>query len=154
MNNPNIDIKDEIIDKYKELENKKKEYIIRSKSNNFDITDTFLSINKQVEIYFIEECNKLKISRSEGVDMVIAYIYSSNRNNKKAFLFDIFGEIIYENLKKNIKSPLNEGYIMCKNCGKRVKLKTPNSPQKYCEKCAKRIKLKQNQENYKIVRKK
>lgn len=138
MNNPNIDIKDEIIDKYKELENKKKEYIIRSKSNNFNITDTFLSINKQVETYFIEECNNLKISRSEGVDMVIAYIYSSNRNNKKAFLFDIFGEIIYENLKKNIKSPLNEGYIMCKNCGKRIKQMTNN--QIYCEKCAKRTK--------------
>lgn len=150
MNNPNIDIKDEIIDKYKELENKKKEYIIRSKSNNFDITDTFLSINKQVETYFIEECNNLKISRSEGVDMVIAYIYSSNRNNKKAFLFDIFGEIIYENLKKNIKSPLNEGYIMCKNCGKRIK--QTNGKREYCEKCSKKIDREKAKERMKNVR--
>lgn len=150
MNNPNIDINDELIDVYKELENKKKECIVRSKENDFDIMDTFLSINKQVEQYFIDECNKLKISKVEGVDMVIAYIYSSNRNNKKAFLFDIFGEIIYENLKKNIKSPLDNGYIMCKNCGKRVK--QTNNKLLYCDKCSKKIKNEMNRINMKKYR--
>ena len=55
-------------------------------------------------------------------------------NHKKSFLFNCFGDIIIENLKQNIKEPLENGYILCSVCGERTK-KTSNS-KKMCDKCA------------------
>ena len=70
--------------------------------------------------------------------MVVKYIYGTKKNNRKGFLFDVFGEEIYNNLKHSITKPLGE-YVMCNVCGKRV-VKT-NNRAKYCDECAKKINI-------------
>ena len=72
---------------------------------------------KEDLLKLLEEENVLEI---DAVDMIIRYIYTTNRNSKKGLLFDLFGDIIYNNLKSNIAKPLGE-YIMCECCGERVK---------------------------------
>ena len=72
------------------------------------------------------------------VDMVVKYIYEKHKNQRKSLLWDVFGEDIINNIKTNLRYSLENGYIMCKNCGKRIKQNTNN--QIYCDKCAKRIK--------------
>ena len=53
------------------------------------------------------------------------------------------GKTLLDNLNKNLaREHLDNGYIMCECCGKRVK-KT-NNRVIYCEKCAKKVKNLQN----------
>lgn len=52
--------------------------------------------------------------------------------------------IIYNNLKNNIKEPLDDGWILCDECGVRCKANANSSI--YCKKCAKTIeKIKTNE---------
>ena len=136
MNNHKIEIDNGVIEKYKELERERGERVALSKITLGDTTDT--SIIKIIKDEFEFYLSEMNISLIDGIDMITKYIYTTNRNSRKGFLFDLFGDIIYENLRRNIKEPLGE-YIMCEVCGIRVKLETPNSKRKYCEKCAKRV---------------
>lgn len=142
MNNSKIEINDEVILKYKELEEKKGIFIINAKAQNDRDCNILAIVYEFMKKEFVEFCKLNNIELVDAVDMIIRYIYTTNRNSKKGTLFDIFGDIIYENLKKNIKMPLDKGYIMCECCGKRVK-KT-NNRVIYCEKCAKKVKNLQN----------
>ena len=140
MNNIKVQIDDRIINKYKELDNRRNETIalyklIMDKESNLNISDIIAN-------EFKKYCNEVGIAVVEAIDMIIKYTYVTNRNSRKGFLFDIFGDVIYNNLKNNITKPLGE-YIMCQACGERVKLTTSNSPTKYCSKCAKKIKQEQ-----------
>lgn len=135
MNNSNIEINEDIVNTYKELEKNKRELFTKAKSNNIAKEEILSSVNSQIKISFIAECNKNNIDIRDGIDMVVRYIYSKNRNSKKSFLFDIFGDIIYSNLKNNINKLLDDGYIMCECCGRRVRKETNN--QVYCKDCAK-----------------
>ena len=142
MNNCRIEINDNIINTYKELEKNKRDYAIKSNilSLETDEEEKF-DLNGNIRKSFCNICEINNISLKDGIDMVIRYTYSKNKNSKKDFLFNIFGDIIFNNLKSNIKKPLGEEYIMCECCGERVERKANN--QQYCEKCAKKIKQEQ-----------
>ena len=104
---------------------------------------------KEDLLKLLEEEN---VSEIDAVDMIIRYIYTTNRNSKKGLLFDLFGDIIYNNLKSNIAKPLGE-YIMCECCGERVKLEgSKDNSLKYCVKCSKDIRKKQTREAVKRYR--
>lgn len=145
MNRPKIEINNDIVNKYNELEGNKGLYIINAK-NNIDREENILSIvYSQIKKEFVQYCKDNNVTLTEAIDMIIKYIYTTNRNSKKGLLFDLFGDIIYKNLKSNIKEPLGE-YIMCECCGKRVKNTVNNKI--YCEKCSKQIKMIKNRESY------
>ena len=115
-------------------------YIINAKQLS-DSDESILNVvYKKIKEDFINFCDLNAVSKQDAVDMIIKYIYTTNRNSKKSFLFDLFGDIIYNNLKNRIDKPLGE-YIMCEVCGERV-LNTVNN-RIYCDKCAKKIKQEQ-----------
>ena len=78
------------------------------------------------------------------VDMIVKYGFEKDEM-KLAFIFNVFGDSIIDNLNKNLaREHLDKGYIMCECCGKRVK--NTNGKVKYCEKCAKEVnKIKTNE---------
>lgn len=136
MRNSKIEINNDIINKYKELERKKSEYIMNSKKTEDD-KNIIGIVYRKMKKEFIEYCNSLEIKLNDAIDMIVRYIYTTNRNSKKGFLFELFGKEIYENVLSKIDKPLGE-YIMCECCGERVK--NTNGKTLYCNICAKKIK--------------
>lgn len=154
MNNSNIEINENIVDTYKQLEKNKNLYIINAKNNGTIKDDIYKIVYNNIKNSFKDTCLKNNITLIDGIDIVIRYIYSKNKNSKKDFLFSIFGDIIYENLKNNIKNSLDNGYIMCEKCGKRVKLNgVKDTSKKYCDSCSKEIQKELTRERVKKFRK-
>ena len=140
MFNKNIDIDQDIIDKYNEL-SLKKHFMINicedDDKNNIsylfqEIKERLMDVNSDV-IYI--------------ADVLVKYLYSVKKSRFKETLWICFGDIIFENLKMNIEKSFEDGYMMCEECGDRVK-KT-NNKQKYCLKCWKEIRKQQNKDNFK-----
>lgn len=138
MNNSKIEINNSIIDKYKELDKEKQMMFVDKKKQGMKKEEIYLTVFKDIRIEFESFCNESSVNIVDAIDMIIKYIYSTNKNKLKGFLFDIFGDIIYNNLKNNIKQPLGK-YRMCEVCGKRFEV--TNNMGCYCKKCAKKIKL-------------
>ncbi|NGT46989.1 hypothetical protein G6Z00_14120 [Clostridium perfringens] len=68
--------------------------------------------------------------------MIIKWSFK-NAESRLAFIFQTFGQTIVENLKNNFKNnSVDDGYILCKDCGKRIK-KTNNRMVR-CVECAKK----------------
>lgn len=137
MNNSKIEINNSIIDKYKELDKEKQMMFVDKKKQGMKKEEIYLTVFKDIRIEFESFCNASNIDIVDAIDMIIKYIYSTNKNKLKGFLFDIFGDIIYNNLKNNIKQPLGK-YKMCEVCGKRFEITNiKNTSQIYCKKCSK-----------------
>ncbi|WP_409069896.1 hypothetical protein ACFLKB_12030 [Clostridium sp. FAM 1755] len=118
------------IDEYvREFENEDEEDM---KKTNFK--EMFYSEARKEFLNFSKEIN---IDYVECVDMIIKYTYKTN-DLKMAFLWNVFGAIIINNLNRNINKPLDNGYMMCTECGKRVKRETNN--QKRCKVCSRKQK--------------
>lgn len=122
---------------------------------NEDIKNKFLELNKRkcssddnlkrntfydvIRKEFFDYCKEINIKVIDAVDMFVKYVYVKNKYVNKNMMWNVFGSIILNNMKNNIKKPLEEGkYIMCKCCGTRVK--NTNGKVKYCKACA----IKQN----------
>ena len=150
MCNKDIEINNDIINTYKKLESEKNTYMINAKNLDVKKEDVIDRVYKNIKKEFSNECASKGYGLVEGIDMVILYIYTTNKNSKKGLLFDLFGDIIYENLLSNIKKPLGEGFIMCECCGDRARNK--NGKTLYCKKCAKIIKNDNDRERIKKIR--
>lgn len=121
-----------IIDKYNELDLKKYFMINRDRMNEDDYNNlvyTYQTIRN--EIYLINDDLKFI------VDVLVKYLYEQKRSNHKTTLWSSFGDVIVDNIERNIKRKLNEGYIQCIECGKLVIPKANN--QKYCPYCWKEV---------------
>lgn len=145
MRNSKIEINNDIINRYKGLDREKQMMFADKKKQGLSKEEIYTVVFKNVRNDFEKTCNDLNVDIVDAIDMVIKYIYSTNKNRLKGFLFDIFGDIIYSNLKSNIKQPLGK-YKMCELCGKRFELVVVNSNAKYCKKCAKKMLQKQKNE--------
>lgn len=77
------------------------------------------------------------------VNVLVKYYYSNNIEDKRT-LWEVYGDVIINNIKQNVD--LNT--ILCSKCGKRFK--PNNNKQKYCEECAKEI----ERENWRRSKKK
>lgn len=150
MNNSRIEVNSEIINCYKELENEKNKSFADAKNGNFDKEDIYINVFSNIRDKFKYKCEELGVKIQDGVDMIIRYIYITNRNSKKGFVFDLFGDFIYENLKNNIKKPLGK-YIMCEVCGERV-LDNESKNRKYCKGCSV-IVIKEQKKQWKLQKK-
>ena len=156
LHNKNIEINQEIINYYIELEEKTrkliKQYAIKYKDEDSDF-------NYKESAYNEARKDTLDFIKGNGLDYLdivdIIIKYSFNEDEMKlAFVFNVFGAVIINNLNYNLRNvSLDNGFEMCEVCGKRFKIKSANSNQKYCDKCAKEIKLQQNRESYKRLRK-
>lgn len=124
MNNSRLDIDEMIIDKYTELDIKKKfmTNIVDNDTNNIsvvykNIRDQLLEINSDIKYV---------------TDVLVKYLYQHKKSNYKTTLWECFGDIIVENLKNNIERKLNNK-IQCESCGTRID--AIHNQKKYCNDC-------------------
>lgn len=142
MNDFKIKINDNVINKYKELNKEMQKDFMKCINYDEDMSKQRLAslIYDNTYLQFEGYCKNNNIDIIDAADMIIKYIYKNKRDSKKAFLFNILGDIILTNLKINIKSPLGKEkgkYFLCKNCGKRIR-RTSNR-QVFCIDCANEI---------------
>ncbi|MBY6996500.1 hypothetical protein FDF15_13590 [Clostridium botulinum] len=143
-NQNNIEVDENVKNKYLELEkitlDKIDEYVREfqnkdeedMKKTNFK--EMFYSEARKEFLDFSKEIN---IDYVDCVDMIIKYTYKTN-DLKMAFMWNAFGAVIINNLNRNINKPLDNGYMMCTECGKRVKRETNN--QIRCKSCSEKQK--------------
>lgn len=157
MNNIHVDLKSdvakEVIEKYKELKQNMEIYFM-CVCNLSDVINNDEEVSKERIAYIVytslrqefeDFCKTKEINIVECVDIIIKYIYKSNKDCKKGFLFNILGDIILDNLKNNIeiKQP-KEGCIFCECCGKEVEKKS--NRQTMCLECAEEKRKKKDRE--------
>lgn len=129
VSDSDIAIDEEVIAKYIELGG---EY--RFKVNIEDDKDNYGYIRKCI----IEDFLELGYTENELSDMLVKYGFSINKRAKKELLWLCFGDIIYENLVKNIGNKTT----VCSKCGKRFEKTHPK--QIYCEDCDRGYQKKKN----------
>ncbi len=143
MHNSRIVVNDDVAKKYDELNDLKDTYFRDAKRANLTKDEVATSIYTQIKNELLQAFPELGVI--EITDMIIKHIYK-NKDCKKTFLFNCFGDIIVDNLKKNL-----DGTIQCSKCGCRVKLTGKN--QKMCPDCAKEENRKKAKERISASRK-
>lgn len=134
-----------IIEKYEILNNQIKSYFAKAKEDDSGEENVKIAIASRVytiiRTEFEEFANELDSNIVDATDIIVRYIYSdkNKKDCKKAFLFDVLGDIILRNIEKNIevRTPrrrARKGYIFCSACGKEVKRES--NRQKFCNECA------------------
>ncbi|NFO30402.1 hypothetical protein FDB41_06770 [Clostridium botulinum] len=99
----------------------------------------FVKSRVNVEGLKLRESNKI-INKEYYIiiDNIIKYTMFEDEN-KMAFIFNVFGATIINNLNKNLKNcSVDNKYILCEKCGERVK--NTNGKRKLCEDCANKVK--------------
>lgn len=127
------DINDIVIEEYKRLNKEMQKYFFKNEA--MEKEEIACAVWDIIGCEFDEFCRENNIEYVDAVDIILEHIYKSNPDCKKKLLFSVFGDVIVKNLKDNIKNSLDDGYIMCKGCGKRVEKK--NNRQTLCPECAK-----------------
>lgn len=136
MFNSEVIINEEIVDRYTELD-LKKHFMINSQDEECsnivylyqEIKNTILDMNPDINYV---------------TDVLVKYLYEHKKSNFKTTLWECFGDVMVENLKRNIPNGFDDGYTLCEVCGKRIE---DSSNKKYCKECAKEIWLEQNRIN-------
>ncbi|MDD4780339.1 MAG: hypothetical protein PHT02_07025 [Tissierellia bacterium] len=142
FNQDNFEVNKEVITKYLALEkatlNKIDEYA--REFNNEDEEDMKKTNFKEMYYSearqeFLDFTKNINVNYVDCIDMIIKYIYKTN-DLKMAFMWNVFGAVIINNINRNIKKSLDNGYMLCVECGKRVKKESNN--QVRCAVCAKK----------------
>lgn len=68
-----------------------------------------------------------------AVDVVVRYLYEEKDSKFKATLWSAFGDILYENLQRNMQARQLGNTVPCEQCGTRIEAKSNRS--KYCPSC-------------------
>ena len=135
MLNPDVEIDDLIVKEYTELDLKK--HFILGDSEDDDREDKFSYLYQEIR-------RKLLQINSDSfyvTDVLIKYLYFKKKSQFKTTLWSCFGDILVENLKRNVAT--KQKY--CEVCGDLIKQVTNN--QEYCKKCWKDIERKLWREN-------
>ena len=119
------DINEQIKNKYLELKNIK----INTKDN--DVKRAFYDT---LHYEFKRYCKMINMDIVEATDMIIKYVYVKRKDMNKTVLWNILGDLIINNMVNNIKKSLDDGYVMCSDCGTRIK--NTNGKVKRCKDCA------------------
>lgn len=135
MNDKNIKLDKNIIEKYTELDLKKPFLINKIEDEK---TSNTVFLYEDIKNKLLEVNNDIKYI----TDVLVKYLYNEKKSSYKTTLWECFGDVIVENLKNNITFKLNEGVILCEVCGKRIEDLMNN--RKYCKECAKEIKKQQD----------
>jgi len=148
----NFDINYRIIDFYLQLEKETRDKITayattcsdsdEDKNNSGYKYQCYSDARKKVLNYAKENDIKYEFL----VDNIIKYSFEDD-SLKMAFVFEVFGAVIINNINKNIKESIDKGYILCEDCGERVK--NTNGKTKRCKECADKVNKKKTNENKK-----
>lgn len=117
----NVHVKQEVVDLYDEI----------AKQYGFQI-----SVYEDEENYgyirtlTLDRFSSLGIPIEDICDMLVTHLFRDKINKRKGLFWLCFGDIVFENLKRNIP----KGSIQCRKCGNRFIPKTPN--QKICKECS------------------
>jgi len=149
MSNPDIEVNQNVIDKFLELD----------KQKNMMFINSVLPKSKCAKGIY-DECKKQLLLEFFGMDltsmadMIIKYLYTNKKESMKTFLWEAFGNIIVDNLRKNVGESfefLKKGKVArCKVCGDKFDVKS--NRQVMCEECAKDMQLKWQRESMKKIR--
>ena len=98
-------------------------------------------IMKDMSNKIIDELMKYGYSKKELADIFVKFQYHIKPNKRKTILWLCFGDIIFDNIEKNLKTMTEEELNMavkeCDDCGKEFFVKA-NSRIKRCDKCRKK----------------
>ena len=133
------ELADEVIEEYKKVDKEKNKYFFKvDELDEDDRREVVVATWSDIKDEFNKFCEEKEIDLIDAVDLIIKYIYSTRRDSKKTLLFNVFGDIIVNNLRTNIKNPLGDKigeYFICEFCGKRIKRES--NRQKMCKDCSK-----------------
>ena len=140
MNNPNTEIRQDIVDVYEKLE--KSHYYLTNKidSKYKNIDYVFSNIKEQIL--------ELGVSEVETCDVLVEYLFGKKSSKYKNVLWYCFGEVINQNLKHNLTKKYGEKSKPCIICGERIEIK--GKTDMYCEDCAR---IRKNEQMKRIMRK-
>ncbi|WP_255573148.1 hypothetical protein [Anoxybacillus sp. ST4] len=121
MKNKRVKLDDEIISKYEELDGNKKQFMNDQEE---------YKPHKTPYIYerIREELLKVNGDEQYVTDVLVKYLYAEKDSPFKTTLWSSFGDIIIQNMLRNLKNTKQ-----CEMCGERIERK---KKKKYCEKCA------------------
>ena len=121
MHNPEIVIDQACLDTYIKLNRKYHFKVNMNDSKNGNIS----YIANEIKT----ELGKFGHSDIEITDILVKHLYCNKNSKSKESLWFCYGDIIVDNLKRNI----GEDTTVCQKCGKRFKRETIN--EKYCVGC-------------------
>ena len=130
MRNDKVKEDEELVKKYLKLDLKKHFMIAKEDDETSNIPYLYRDIKRQLlevnsDIVYV-------------TDVLVSYLYNHKKANYKTTLWECFGDVIVENIKRNVDIKK----VYCENCGDLVDQTVNN--RKYCSSCAKDIKKKQN----------
>lgn len=144
---PDVDINEMVINKYNRMNKEMQKYFFKNEAMEKDEIGCAVWLVMKQE--FEDFCEDFKLNFVDAVDIIIKNVYKNSKNSKKKLLFNVFGDVIVENLNKNIKKP-EAGYLFCRKCGK--KTERESNSQTMCPKCREEnIKRQNNNRNKKKV---
>ncbi|MGZ7444939.1 RNA dependent RNA polymerase [Paenibacillus sp. TH7-28] len=128
MSSPTLSVhlNQEIIDRYKSLDLKSHYMLNHDDESKSNYRYIYSSIRNQLLSDGYDE--------TYVADMLIEYLYKYKNSSYKTTLWECFGDIMLENLKKNLKNKYAGKHTLCETCGKRIEMKSNRT--KYCEDCA------------------
>lgn len=138
MHDSSTEVDEEITDKFKSLT-----HYIKFRFDGDDESNNFEAVFNDVRQQMLTVCDdEVKI-----VDVLIKRLFDETKTDKKRAFWTIYGDIVYENVKKNV----NTEFVMCVDCGRRF-FKN-NQLQKRCSVCSVgHAKHKRKTEKYLICR--
>lgn len=114
-----------IIAKYEELDKRKRFMMNKSdgESNNYEYINQFIR----------EEILKVYNDPEYVTDVLVEYLYGIKKSSHKSLLWNIFGDIMYANLKRNLGNS-----ILCEDCN--VRFEPTKQRQTKCLDCQEKTK--------------
>ncbi|MGU9539167.1 hypothetical protein ACQX0N_09325 [Clostridium tepidum] len=88
-----------------------------------------------------EEILKVHNDEKYVTDILVEYLYSNKKENKKVTLWECFGDVILENLINNLTKGFKKEAMECEKCG--ILIEKKSNKTKYCDECKKEILQKQ-----------
>lgn len=150
LNNKKIEIDYNVIEFYNKLEEKTRKlirkYAVKYKDEDCSFNYKELAY-EEARLDLLKYAKSINMDYIDLVDMIVKYSFKED-DIKLAFVFNVFGAVIINNINKNIKESVDQGYILCSECGKRVK--ATNNRIKYCKECAKQINIKNTIQNKRV----
>ena len=148
------------------------DYDSYNKYKKFRISHESYDLTKADNVIYYYNCIRKELVKKHGdikfvTDVLTYYLYETTKSSFKLTLWSSFGDVLYENLSKNLLNTkieetnglngytfksVEDTYTVCKVCGKRIlKNSRANSNTKYCEECAEEI-VKEQKKEYDLKR--
>jgi hypothetical protein len=145
MHDVNIEIDEELITKYKELNN----------TYHFKISmkDEYQNNLHYLACEIREELSKFGYNDVEITDMLVKTLYEKKNRSHKELLWFCYGKYIVENLKKNVPVKKTK-MIQCIDCGEWIEVDIKDTNTSKCKMCYEKYRKKCVAENVKKYRNK